>query len=140
MNEHYEDLEIRPRGDEPLEEGVYAAKFVGYERVTGQFGEQLRLDFELRLPDGGTRKLPMYCSWSSSPSPKSKLYASLVALRGGQPLSEGEPVKLRELLGAECQAWLEHKTLSDGRVVEKLTKITPVKRKPAPQAMEPPFA
>lgn len=137
MHDQFEDLEIRARSAEPLDAGTYPATLAGYQRVQSQYGgEQLRLDFEVSAPDNGTRKLAMYCSWSSEPSPRSKLYQVVTALRGGQPLADGETLKLRPLIGAKCIAWVEHKQLADGRVVEKIAKITPVKRKPAPTADE----
>lgn len=138
----FEEITITPESGEPLEEGTYDAVLQGGALVTGKFGQQIRLDFELCLPDGGTRRLPLYAAWFERPSPKSKLHGILTALRGGQPPAAGAPLRMGELVGAKCRVLVEHKTLADGRVVEKLTKVYPARAaRPAPAPEEgDPFA
>ncbi|MCX7992042.1 MAG: hypothetical protein N2651_00075 [Fimbriimonadales bacterium] len=146
MQQHetpFEEITITPESGEPLDEGTYDAVLVGGALVTGKFGQQIRLDLELCLPDGGTRRLPLYAAWFERPRPKSKLHGILTALRG-QPPAAGAPVRMGELVGAKCRVLVEHKQLGDGRTVEKLTKVYPQRAPrtaPAPAAEEgDPFA
>lgn len=116
-----------PHVDAPVEEGVYEARLVAVSKVVGQYGAQVKFEFEL-LDDGvAGRKLAYYTplNWSLA----GKMLQSAKALRGGVPVPANESFSLQSLVGCRCRLVVRHKTLADGRIAAKVDSLLAMPRK-----------
>lgn len=95
------------KGAEPIDAGVYPAKFVGWEeKDEGQYGPYLRLEFEIVDGDYEGIKRSIVASTKLTKGKKSKhtskLFTIVTTLMGREPKA-GEDISLKDLVGSECQ-------------------------------------
>jgi len=77
--------------------GTYAAKFVGAEPITNDYGKAVSLKFEVISGDLAGQTGTRICSLTLSP--KSRLFEFVIAFEGGKP-EAGEEIDLAGYFGA----------------------------------------
>jgi len=112
--------------------GVYAATIKEIEKVTGEFGDQLRFTFTIDdLPD---EEPWAWCSYKLGT--QTKLWRWFTALKGRAP-TIGEKVSPRDLVGCRCQLVIGPKKSKSGDEVLGVTDLLRAKAtKAAPQPPE----
>jgi len=101
-----------------IDPGVYAATIKEIEKVTGEFGDQLRFTFTL---DGIPDTEPWaWCSYKLGT--QTKLWHWFTALKGRAP-TIGEKVAPRDLVGCRCQLVIGAKKTKDGSEVLGVTDL-----------------
>lgn len=114
---------------ETVEPGEYIAKVAKLETVSGEYGEQLKVSFELAEQPG-----VLVTGWASLKlSPKAKLYKWASALCFGGADFEGD-FDLDNLMGRACRLILALETGKDGQEHNKIVDVFPPRRgvRPAP--------
>jgi class 3 adenylate cyclase len=119
---------------EPLPTGEYPVKLVELTTVDGKYGEQLRFKFEVVKGDYAGRTLIAFATPSGNPASKCVRWASALLER---TLQAGEQVDLESLIGRYARAVVVVKSTADGREVNAVQEILPVRRaKPTPPPTE----
>jgi hypothetical protein len=116
-----------------VDPGVYPATVKEVEKVTGEFGEQMRFTFTL---DGDPDNEPWaWCSYKLGT--QTKLWRWFTALKGRAP-TIGEKLAPRDLVGCRCQLIVGLKKARDGSEVKGVTDLLPAAKaaKAAPQPLE----
>ena len=114
---------------EAIPTGEYAAKVVGIEQVTGQYGEQLKVKFEITDPAHTGATLSAWCGMSFNP--KSKLY-SLAAAAFAAPIPPDYVLDTDDLIGKGLRIVVVEKTKPDGATFSKVDGFKPRKVVTAP--------
>jgi hypothetical protein len=116
-----------------IDPGVYAATIKDIEKVTGEFGDQLRFTFTIdEIPD---EEPWAWCSYKLGT--QTKLWKWFTALKG-RPPTIGERLAPRDLVGCRCQLVIGPKKSKGGDEVLGVTDILRAKgTKAAPQPPPP---
>lgn len=119
-----------------LASGDYYATITAVSEVTGQFGDQYKFEFTLKLRDGSTANL---LAWASSKYTRgakaSKLYNYAQALFDGNPPRELDPMS--DFLNRSAIASISIETRPDGSQVNRIASLRPLPRKAEPQRPAP---
>jgi hypothetical protein len=129
-----ETLEAYQSG-KPLdcEPGIYSATIKEIEKVTGEFGDQLRFTFTIDdVPDCEPWA---WCSYKLGS--QTKLWKWFTALKGRAP-TIGEKVAPRDLVGCRCQLIIGPKKSKSGDEVLGVTDLLRAKGTKAPPQPPPP--
>lgn len=120
-----------PTAPEPIEVGVYQAKFVGWEEKTdGVHGPYVRLEFEITEGDHAGTKRNLIASSKltkgKTQETTSKLFRTITGLLGREP-KPNEKVSLNDLLETECQILVENRP-GDVEGWQDISKVMPAKK------------
>lgn len=126
-----EEIELMPTGE-------YLGEFINYEEVEGQYGEQLKLTFEIVSPKAyAARTRFVWASKILSTRAKpSKLWTIVEALYN-RKLIVGETVNFDRLIGRQAVLVIVEEA-KDDRTFSKVTAIKPYKKQepmPAPDGV-----
>ena len=106
--------------------GEYVAKITAITEEEGQFGKQLKFQFDLLAPDLFMRYIT---GWATAKfSKKSKLYAWTKAALGGNPIPEDWDFDSEDILGKIVRLELVTEEKSDGEVYNQIHAVKPAKR------------
>ena len=127
-----------------LRSGEYPCKVVAVSEVTGQYGDQYKLELELRQRDGSTSSLLTWASQKYTRGAKaSKLYQIAAALFNGAPPQALDP--MTDFVGKTAIAAVVVETKADGTQVNKIHSFLPLPQRtntpkpaPAPKPAPPP--
>ena len=116
-----------PEVPEPIPVGMYPAKFVSWEEKTGEFGDYIRLEFEITDGEYAETKRSLIASSKltrgKTKETTSKLLRSIIGLLGREPESD-EEISLDKLLETECQILVEDRP-GDEEGWQDITKVMP---------------
>ena len=112
--------------------GEYHAKVTAISEVTGQYGDQYKIELTIRLRDGSTTTLTTWASqkYTSAGAKSSKLYTYAMALFNGNPPRELDPMV--DFLGKTAIASVVVETKADGGEVNRVHSLLPIPRQSAP--------
>lgn len=113
---------------EPLPTGEYRVKLVELTTVDGKYGEQLRWKLEVAQGEYAGRTLTAFCSPSGNPASKCVRWVSALI---GRHLQAGEQVDLATLVGKEARAVVIVKATPEGREVNSVQELLPLRPRPA---------
>lgn len=116
---------------EPIPVGVYKAKLAGVEKEEeGIYGDYVRLKFEIAEGDYKGTERTQICSLKltkgKNRETNSKLFNTLTGLLGKEPEKDAE-IDLENLIGTECQIFVEDKEEKAGVVWQDITRVIPAK-------------
>jgi hypothetical protein len=122
---------------EPIPTGKYPAKIANIEEAEGQFGPQLKFEFELPPGDDGEDRTLL--GWASRKfSNKSKLYKWTQAALGGGPIDRSYTFNSRDLIGRPVYIHVVEEQ-GDNGPYNKITSLAPYdKQESLPEAPPPP--
>ncbi len=126
---------------EVIPTGEYLAAFTDYEEETGQYGEQIKITWEIEKPAkyAGKKRLD-WCNKKLSKGAKtSKLWNRVEALMN-RPIEIGEDVDLDSLIGRDVVLVIVEETKDDGTPNAKIASVKAYKRQeafPKPEAGKP---
>ena len=116
-----------PEVPEPIPVGMYPAKFVSWEAKSGEYGDYIRLEFEITDGEYAETKRSLIASSKltrgKTQETTSKLLRSLTGLLGREPETD-EEVSLDDLLEKECQILIEDRP-GDEEGWQDITKVMP---------------
>lgn len=132
------ELTAQKQEIESMPTGEYLGEFINYEEVEGQYGEQLRLTFEIVSPKAyAARTRFVWASKKLSTGAKpSKLWTIVEALYN-RKLIVGETVNLDRLIGRQAVLVIVEEA-KDDQTFSKVTAIKPYKKQepmPAPDGV-----
>ena len=121
-----------PQAPEPIPVGVYQAKLVSFEEKSGgQFGDYVRLEFEITEGEqkGTKRSYLASAKLTKGKNSKttSKLFRAVSALMGKDPEPDDE-VSLQELVDKKCQILVEDRS-GNKEGWQDITQVMPAKSK-----------
>ncbi len=113
----------------PIPEGVYKAALVEVLEDTGDFGDYLKLTFEITdgEQEGTTRTMIASKKFSKSKgrnAKASKLYDVVKALTKIEP-DEGQELDVEDLIGKPCQIFIKDGKEKDGIVFQEISAVMP---------------
>jgi len=118
---------------QPLPVGEYLVRLTELTEVEGKFGTQLRFRLEVVEGKHAGRLLTAFASPSGNPASKCVRWVSALL---GRHLQAGEQVDLTTLVGKLARAVVVLKTTADGREVNVVQELLPMRR-PSPPPEEP---
>jgi len=121
---------------ESIPTGEYLAAFTDYEEETGQYGEQIKMTWELVKPVKFAGKTRFdWCNKKLSKGSKtSKLWNRIESLMN-RPLTIGEDVTLDALIGRNAVLVVVEEVKDDGNTNSKIASVKPyAKQDPLPAA------
>lgn len=117
-----------PEAPESIPVGIYPAKFISWEEKTnGEFGDYVRLEFEITDGEYAETKRSQIASSKltkgKTQETTSKLYRAVTGLLGREPEAD-EEISLDDLVGTECQILIEDRP-GDEEGWQDITKVMP---------------
>ena len=111
---------------ESIPTGEYLAAFTDYEEETGQYGEQIKLTWEIEKPKAyAAKKRFDWCNKKLSKGSKSsKLWNRIESLMN-RPIEIGEDVNLDALIGRQAILVIVEEAKDDGTTNSKIASIKP---------------
>jgi hypothetical protein len=122
---------------EVLPTGQYPARISSIDQVSGQFGDQLKIKFDL-APNAEGEKQSLL-GWASMKfNPKSKLYSWVQSALGGSPIERSYNFNSDDILGKPVTLVVVVKSNENGEF-NKIESVLPYKKtaKPVPQPAAP---
>ena len=117
--------------NEPIPVGEYVVQLTELVCVEGKYGERLRFKYEI-AETGAYQGRTLYAFATPSGNPQSKCLRWCQALLG-RPLEAGEQLNLESLVGKYARAVVVVKQTADGREVNVIQELLPLKRPAKPQ-------
>lgn len=133
------ELKAQKQEIESIPTGEYLAEFINYEEVEGQYGEQLKLTFEIVSPKAyAPRTRFVWCSKKLTTGPKTSKLWTIVESLYNRKLVVGETVNLDALIGRQAVLVIVEEA-KDDQTFSKVTAVKPYKKQepmPAPTSVD----
>lgn len=110
----------------PIPADLYSAKMSGYKLDTGNFGDFVKLEFEIISGTyAGTKRMVVASKKFTRGSKGSSKLLEIFEVLTGKKLSQEDEIDLDEMTGKTCRIVVDEPLMKDGMPFQKVSKVLP---------------